>query len=294
MRTIIFTLALLALTFGAKSQDLIVTNAGDSMNCTIIKIKGDVVYFSIKKGSETSKSQLPVSMVKRFQYSYYQSEGSTPVIVVNRDSIVIPKYRFTIMGGMSYWAFAIYSSQSTIEQNYLKKMQIGYTYGLEGSYYCSKHWGFGVKYSGFNSSSKLTNMLHVGTAKDTSYVTLSDKIAMHFIGSFVSGRMFSRNKRHSVYDNLGLGYLYYQDDINSPSYSKLHGGTYSLLEEIGCDMVLNKHFTFTCSLSAILGTLRSYTLVDGSSTSKTKLGQSDYSTLNHYDATIGVSYSLFK
>ncbi len=91
MKKLIFT-ALFFFTINAiYSQDLIVTNQGDSINCKVTEIKSGNIYFDFEKDDETRSTMLSLSNVKEQQRDFYTTKNSVEslVIVSTQDLIVL-------------------------------------------------------------------------------------------------------------------------------------------------------------------------------------------------------------
>ena len=60
------------------SQDLIVTNDGDSINCKITAVETDNIYFTFKHNDEIRNTLLSKSDIKAIQFDYFQ-KSETPI-----------------------------------------------------------------------------------------------------------------------------------------------------------------------------------------------------------------------
>ena len=85
--------------FVAHSQDLVITNEGDSMNCKITKVKNDYVYFTFKQQEEIRRTLLPTTSIKKYEYNYY----ATAVVPIDKIKMkeVFPRFRFSVFAGYS-------------------------------------------------------------------------------------------------------------------------------------------------------------------------------------------------
>jgi len=67
MRILTFVILALIISVDVLSQDLIVTNDNDSLNCKITKIKSDFIHFTFMYNDEVRNTLLSVSSIKRYQ-----------------------------------------------------------------------------------------------------------------------------------------------------------------------------------------------------------------------------------
>jgi len=90
MKSILGLILLIFIANSVYSQDLIVTNDGDSVNCKITKVETDNIYFTFKHNDEIRNTLLPISNVKIHQFNFYQTSAVSEEKVTgyNCDSII--------------------------------------------------------------------------------------------------------------------------------------------------------------------------------------------------------------
>lgn len=135
------------------AQDLIITTGGDSVNCKIINIKNDNIYYEFKHNREIRNTLIPSSIVRQYQYNYFQP-GTTAITTAsyNKD---YPKNRLAVSGGYSYRIAKIYDDIPGALKNHLKEMKSGRSFGMDISHYFSESLGTGFKFNIFNSESSM-------------------------------------------------------------------------------------------------------------------------------------------
>lgn len=85
MKKLIFS-ALFFFTINAiYSQDLIITNDGDSIKCKVTEIKSGNIYFDFEKEGQTRNTMLPLSKVSEQQRDYYSTKPRE--VVISQDLI---------------------------------------------------------------------------------------------------------------------------------------------------------------------------------------------------------------
>ena len=82
-------------------QDLIVTTAGDSLNCQITEVRTNEIFFRYDAGG--SVVSLPISQVASFRYDYYKSQrGMSSISVSMRGRSELSVYLGGGMSGLKY------------------------------------------------------------------------------------------------------------------------------------------------------------------------------------------------
>lgn len=263
-----------------QAQDLIVTAQGDSLNSKITKVEPEYLYFSINKDGGVLNTLLPMAQVSYYKYNFY----STPALPV--DAKVdgpkdFPRLRLAINGGWSYRLAKVAGNLSSTQQDYIKGLKSGYSYGAELAYYWSKKAGIGAKYDVFRSRNELEDV-------SGQVVVLSDDVAISFIGPYYSSRFLTANKKNSFLMNVGLGYVGYNDKAFFGSDYELTGGTAGLLVDLGYDIGLSKTFALGFQLSFIGGTLTQYMIDDGFNTTTIELDEDEYEGLARINLSVGL------
>ena len=82
-----------------QSQDLILTNSGDSINCKITKIAKDYVHFTFKYNEKIRNTLLPINQIAMQQKNYF-SVSELPDSYTLKD--IFPHFRVAIDGGWQY------------------------------------------------------------------------------------------------------------------------------------------------------------------------------------------------
>ena len=271
---------LIGMTAPMHAQDLIVTAQGDSLNSKITKVEPDYVYFSINKDGGVLNTLLPMAEVRYYKYNYYATSALPADAGVDGPKD-FPRLRLAINGGWSYRLAKVAGNLSSTQQDYIKGLKSGYSYGAEIAYYWSKKAGIGAKYDVFRSKNELEDVS--GQA-----VVLSDDISISFIGPYYGSRFLTANKKNSFVMNLGLGYVGYNDKAFFGSDYELTGGTAGLLLDVGYDIGLSKSFALGFQVSFIGGTLTQYKIDDGFNTTTIELDEDEYEGLARINLSVGL------
>jgi len=271
------------------SQDLIVTNDGDSINCKITKVKTDNIYFTFKHKDEIRSTLLPVSNIKTHQFDYFQTSE------VPKDKVVGYKnyqhFRIAINGGYSYQTAKVAESVPSDFKDYIRELKSGYHFGGDLTYYFTEPLGFGFKYYLFKSSNSLDNIYLEDTNGNRTYGKMSDDLTISFIGPTFSTRLLSHDKKNAFLMNLSLGYMGYSNDKVIIDKYKMTGSTMGLSFDIGYDIELSENLSLGFQISYLTGTLFEYDWNDGIKTETIKLEKGEYESLNRIDFSVGLRFS---
>ena len=130
------------------AQDLILTSEGDSLNCKITKVRNEEVYFTYRDKDEIRSSWLRLEKIQHCQFDFYEiPEVPVEKIIANE---MYPRYRVALHGGCAYRTVRLHPDLPSDLADYKKKLKLGFSYGLDLSYYFFEGWGIGIGYSGYS------------------------------------------------------------------------------------------------------------------------------------------------
>jgi len=287
----IFIIALLSfMASSIYSQDLIVTNEGDSINCKITKVKTDNIYFTFKHKDEIRSTLLPMSNVKIHQFDYFQASEVPKEKVAGYENY--QHYRISVNGGYSYQTAKVSGSVPSDFKDYIKELKSGYHLGGDLTYYFNEPLGFGIKYYLFKSSNSLDNIYLEDINGNRRYGKMSDDLTISFIGPTFSTRLLNHDKSNVLLMNMSLGYMGYSNNAVVIDKYKITGSTMGLAFDFGYDIGLSENLALGIQLSFLTGTLFEYDWNDGTKTQKIKLERGAYESLNRIDLSVGLRFNI--
>lgn len=289
MRNILIIALLILIANTIYSQDLIVTNDGDSINCKITKVKTDNIYFTFKHKDEIRSTLLPKSSVKTHQFQYYQTSEVPKEKVVGYENY--QHFRLAVNGGYSYQTAKVAENVPSDFKDYIKELKSGYHFGGDLTYYFTEPLGFGIKYYLFKSSNSLDNIYVEDINGNRTYGKMSDDLTISFIGPTFSTRLLSHDKKNAFLMNLSLGYMGYSNDKVIIDKYKMTGSTMGLSFDVGYDIGLSENLSLGFQISFLTGTLFEYDWNDGTKTETIKLEKGEYESLNRIDFSVGLRFS---
>lgn len=288
MKNTLILILLISMANSVFSQDLIVTNGGDTINCKITKVKTDNIYFTFKHKDEIRSTLLPMSNVKRHQFNFFQTSE------VPKEKVIRPEnyqhFRIAVNSGYSYQTAKVAESVPSDFKDYIKKLKSGHHFGGDLTYYYTEPLGFGIKYYIFKSSNNLDNIYVEDSNGYRRYGKMSDDITISYIGPSYSTRLINHDKSKAFLMNLSLGYMGYSNDKVIIDNYKMTGSTMGLSFDIGYDIGLSKNLSLGFQLSFLTGTLFEYDWNDGTKTETINLEKGEYESLNRIDFSVGLRF----
>src|SRR5438552_2699930 len=128
MKHYFFLLIIFIFTKTVHSQDLIVTDKGDSINCKISQIKKDFIHFTFKYENEIRNTLLPVEQIKFYQKDFYSTAEVRPDQIKNVKGSY-HKFRIGAYGGWSYETASVSDNVPAEFKQYVKDLKSGYHFG---------------------------------------------------------------------------------------------------------------------------------------------------------------------
>ena len=288
MKNIFLTTLLIFIANSVYSQDLILTNGGDSINCKITSVETDNIYFTFKYNEEIRTTLLPLSNVKTHQFDFYQtSEVPEEKVPAYGD---YQHFRVALNGGYSYQTAKVAESVPNDFKDYIKKLKSGYHFTGDITYYFAEPLGFGLKYYLFKSSNSLDNIYLEDTDGNRTYGKMSDDLTISFIGPSFSTRILSHDKSNVFLMNMSIGYIDYSNDKVVIDRYKMTGSTLGLSFDIGYDIGLSDNISLGFQISFLSGTLFRYDWNDGTTTETIDLEEGEYESVNRIDFSAGLRF----
>ena len=289
MKTILTLSLFLFLTKAVFSQDLIVTDEGDSINCKITKVKAENIYFTFKHKDEIRNTLLPMSKVKEYQFDFYKINEVPTGHVVREGNY--QHFRIALNGGYSYQTAKIAENVPADFKDYVKKLKSGYHFGGDITYYFTEPLGVGIKYYLFKSSNSLDNIYIEDGEGNRTQGKMSDDLTITYIGPAFSTRILNHDKSNAFFMNVSLGYMGYSNNKVLIDNYKMTGSTLGLAFDLGYDIGLSKNISVGFQISMISGTLFNYNWNDGTTKQTIKLEKDEYESLNRIDFSVGLRFS---
>lgn len=276
-------------------QDLVVTEAGDSIRGAITRVSGDFLSITTAKGQGLV---LKLDNLIGYEYNFEKVDENSKAslqskgIVNTQNTLQWQRFRLAINGGYSYRLAKIPSVNNQEEKDYYSSLKSGFHFGGDFSYFFHRVWGIGLNYVGgyYNT----TDFPKYDEETGISY-RASDRISLQQIMATVNVRAVNKKNTNSYFlFTMGLGYVGYRDKgyIDGAHLLTMKGGTFAILTRIGYDISVSKNLAIVLQASLAGGVLSKVTLLDESTgqTKTYKAPEGEGEGLGRLEFSIGVRF----
>ncbi len=275
------------------SQDLIITNDGDSLNCKITQVDAENIYFTLHQKEEIKNNILNKSQINKFAYNYFQNyESSYNSVKPNK-----PKFScfdIYVNGGFSYLTSPISDKSPEFLNDFYKELNSGNHFGGGIGIYFFENIGIGARINQFKSSKiyekqiGITN-LQTGIRKEG---TLSENIKTIFIGGSINTRIFDANKKNSFTANISFGQISYKNEGEYVYHFEEEGKCFGIQADFGGDFNLNENISFVVQISYLKGALSEVTEEFNGVKQTLKFDKENKYGMNRIDISAGFKLKL--
>ena len=253
---LIIVCILLAIT-KLQAQDLIVTNDGDSINCTITKITKEYIYFTFKYNNEIRNTLLRLDQVVVQEKNYFV-ESEIPANYVFKAKF--PRFRLAIDGGWQYRTAKMASELDPYWKKHYTKMRSGFHYDVQAACFFAESHGIEAVFSQQFFGNKFNAVLTGEAGNILGSVILKERITFNYAGANYIVRIFNSKKKNCFLMTCGLGYLGYIDKVffNDEEVGKITAATLGVNFGLGYDIGISKYFSIGFKASFMGGSFRNY------------------------------------
>lgn len=203
------------------------------------------------------------------------------------------EFRFAFQGGYSYRIAPLSPDTPYIMKDYVNSLKSGYNFGFDAAYFIQPAHGFGLKYSRFSAKAAMPNMDVTFVDGSSSFGTISDNIAINFIGPSYLTKYELSNPAHVFFGGLSLGYLGYQDKAMLATRSiDISGSTFGAAFDLGYDFSISKYITLGAQASLTGGALSKIKYNYGSTTEVIELAEENRENLSRLDLSAGLRFKI--
>lgn len=201
-------------------------------------------------------------------------------------------WHFAAQGGAVYRLGRIANNLSNVEQQHIKNMRWGFSYGADVSYFVHENFGVGIKFHNFHSADSMPISVLDQSGKVLEGVE-EDKMDIYFIGPIATFRLPSRNRANAFFARMGIGFEGYYDygrvmDITGT----IKGRTAGILYEAGYDFGISKHLSVGANITYLIGFLTGIDVNTNQQSGHIDLDKDNMENISHIGLNIGLRYNL--
>ncbi len=196
--------------FSSVSQDLIVTQQKDSLNCYIKKVKPDYIYFLLKNSNaETINSLLPRDSVAYYEFNFFEEpELSQEVLKLEK------KHTGVFLAVDFAYSNRLGSIDSNIPSSWAKQLKNGFAFSLQFAYFFSNTGGMGILYNNHSTNVEFSSTSTFGSG--------TDKVNISFIAPTYFFQHSSGISNFVFTSALSIGYLGFKETLTTTSNATLN------------------------------------------------------------------------
>ena len=226
------------------------------------------------------------------------ANGTSPVTsadnILQTPTVDVPINLFRAYVGYGRRLNKIAPGLSVYEREHVKRLMNGAMFGAEFIQYFNRaiNSGLGIRYQIYHSSSAdaATALYENGTTKEG---VLNETVNISFLGPIYSGRFISRNRKHLIMDNVGLGVLFYNDAAKfEDEKMTVTGRTLGFTFDVSYSYSLSDRLTLGADISYTSGVLKKATYSDGDKRATVDFDKENYEGLVHLGVCAQLVYTF--
>lgn len=290
-KNVILILFITMLGISARSQDLIVTSKGDTLNCKITKIKSDFIYFTFMHEDQIRNTLIRTDEVLVYHKNYF-TFSEIPVEKTGNLSDNYPKIRIGALGGWSYLTAPLGENIPDDFNNFYKDLKSGYHFGGNFTYFTSNSLGYGLLYTNFRTSNQIDDIYIVNN--ETGEVRtgkLREDVSIQYFGPALALRANLPDTRISMNLKSSIGYIAYKNEAIVIDEFLLKSGTAGFHTDMGLDIPIDKNLSLALYISFTVGVLTYYDYSDATQNQRLSLNKENYENISRIDLSVGLSWN---
>lgn len=271
----------------AYSQDLIITNKGDSLNCKIREIEDNFIHFTYKKDNQVINTMLPLNQIRKYEFKHFKTPvlDSQTLQEINHKPLEKFKHlRIALSGGLSMRTSPKITDSILSNYSYYR----GYILDGDITYYFWEHMGLGYKLNYYYTSN--TDNLYAPYQKE--YINKKDNISVIFTGPEFTYRTLNKYQLNPFIFSITPGFIGYSEQSYSTINNyKATSYTAGVMLGIGYDIDITDKLALGFQLSYLAGRLTNYNYKDSKYKQYVNLPGDVYDYLTRLDLTVGLRFS---
>lgn len=274
-----------------QSQDLIVTNIGDSINCKITKITKDYIHFTFVYNDEVKNTLLSVNQISAQQKDYF---STSELPSKNKHKVIFPRFRASFDGGWQYRTAKLASNLDPIIKEHYKKMKSGFHYDIQAAYFFTENMGVEVMFSQQFFENDLDDYILIN--EDGEIIGsghFKEKISFNNIGANYIVRFLDSKKKNCWLLSIGFGYMTYNNRffLYQNNILKITSDLLSFNLAIGYDIGISENFAVGFKFSLLGGFFRNFRLTANGITTKKTLPEKTAEGLGTVRLSVGLRFN---
>jgi hypothetical protein len=282
-------------------QDKIITLKKDTIDCKIIKVSKNYVFFAVSVKGIRSSGKLPVDSLLNYSISVKTAAEEK----TREKPDPFERLQLGISGGPGF-LFAssekaeIYMESMGLDpgliETYYSDLKSGINVNADISFMVTPKYGAGFKYRFLITSAIIEGFFDPGEGANLFYSTYEEQIYVNYFGPMFAYRQSIGNKNlFKLNLNCSIGLATYRNEVGCLSnYLLLTAKDFGMEASVGMEFLINRKISITADLSAFYATFSKMKASDGSSTTTLELEKENYEDLSRLDLSLGIRFYIFK
>jgi hypothetical protein len=294
-RNLLIAIFFFSLLLKGYSQDKIITLKKDTLDCKIIKISHNAIFFDLISKGVKSSGKMPLDGVLNYTISGRASTEDQKK--ANTGSF--ERLRLGMNGGTGY---LLGSTKNAVDdmvslglsrhqaQSYYNNIRLGLSANADLTFLINPNLGAGIKYKFYNTSSITEGFFDPQDGLNLFYSTYKEQIYVNFAGaSFFYQQFIGSQKSFKLNSAYTLGLATYRNEAEYLNgYYLLTGKNVGIDTSFGLEYFIFRHFSVGTDLSFFYSIIRKMKISDGSSSTTVNLDKNNYENLSRLDLSIGM------
>lgn len=286
----------------SKSQDLLVTIKGDSLNCKIISIKD---YYEISYLNEVGvvTRQVPIKFINYSSIRFYNDSNLIKQTDIEDKLNELDELKFFSdrrvrfsLNGLYAYTYGLDINTNNSIYNYLNnqlRTNFGYLFECHLALNKKRRIFLGVQYSKVISNA-IAYQVSITTAKNISYLGNAEyNTDIYTLGVNCMYSVLPKSKEHCLYASLGINSINYYENLRiGEYYSKVNSNDYALTMGIIYDYRVGTNWAIGCASTIDGGIMTNLLVNENGQTQNVILSKSKGINLERFTFTTGIKFYL--
>lgn len=283
-------LAFLLIPLWSNAQDRIITTQGDTLIGKIKLVGEESLKFRFQGESQTKI--ISKSIVAQFDKKYRETLSDSSLTKFEQRK-KYDGFSIAVWNGIGHLIYPIYETVPVFLVKYNNRLQTGYTFATELSYFFNKHLGVGSRYSVMMTNSSFDNILFYDS--DGNYLGISDmrdQVRIHSAGINLIGRLINKKQTIQLTGSFFLGYTHFRDKVKSLVPFVVTSHMVGVGGKLAGDFRAAKNFYFGLSAGTYYANVSRYKYQDENVELQLSLDKENHLNLLRIEVLFGIRFDF--
>ena len=271
------------------AQDVIITTEGEYLDCKIIKVDEEFIYYSYIYQEQTKETLIPRDLVEKFKINNPKQHQSSAYTVIDNDK-AFPILRFAVNTGPSYRTGRTPKEYSEDVKGYIRKVKMGYHFGGDFDCLFNETLGFGFKYNRFSSTDKAESISLPDAEGNILTGRIEEDVTISYMGPSMSTSFFLEPAQSLFIANCSIGLIQYKNEASFIDSYVLSGNNMGFSFDVGFDKSLSKNLACGIKIAYVGGYLTQVEIEKGTEKETIMLAEELYESLSRIDLSVGLRF----